>query len=353
MSAQERINQLLPGWLRETGPEEGEVLSSRIRLARNIKAVPFPHYAGEKQLEEVINLVEKACQRVDPEIGKLNMVRIDGLNQLDRMTLLEKHLVSPGLVNSPVHRAVIFREDEVLAMMVNEEDHLRIQVINPGLQLESAWKLAFKIDDYLEASLDFAFDEEKGYLTCCPTNVGTGLRASVMAHLPALAMVEQVGKVLATLSQVGLNVRGVYGEGTESWGNLFQISNQVTLGYSEEDLVSKLTSVTRQVVEQERAAREALLKESRAQLEDRVYRAYGLISQARLISSQEAVRLLSDVWLGVETGLISEVTSQVVKELLFLNRAAILQKLIGRELAPEERDYYRATMIRDYIHRTK
>lgn len=353
MSVQERINRLLPGWLKNTGPEGGVVLSSRIRLARNLKGIPFPQFAGERQLGEVLQRVERAIKQGGPDLNQLKILRLDALNQLERMVLVEKHLVSPYLISNPAHRGVAFKDDETLVIMINEEDHLRIQTIAPGMQLESAWAQAGRTDDYLESSLDFAFDDQKGYLTCCPTNVGTGLRASVMVHLPALAMVDQVKRVLSTLPQVGLNVRGIYGEGTESVGNLFQISNQVTLGYTEEDLIGKLASVTRQVIDQEKSAREALLKESRVQLENRVYRAYGLLSQARLISSDEAVKLLSDVWLGVEVGLISEVKARVIKELLLLNRVAILQTLIGRELNPGERDYYRAAVIRDYLRQER
>ncbi|NLY89528.1 MAG: protein arginine kinase [Firmicutes bacterium] len=349
MAMIEKIDRLLPGWIKESGPEGEVVLSSRIRLARNLRDLPFPHYAGEKQLEEVINLTEKALKQPAPDKGRLKLVRLDAIDQLERMVLLEKHLISPNLVKNPAHRGVILRDDECLAIMINEEDHLRIQAMLSGLQLDKAWELADKIDDYLEASLDYAFDEERGYLTACPTNVGTGLRVSVMVHLPALGMVGQVKKVLAALAHVGLNVRGVYGEGTESVGNLFQISNQVTLGHSEEDLVGKLVSLTRQVVEQEKTARRALLKESRVQLENKVYRAYGLLTQSRLLNSHEAMLLLSDLLLGVEAGLVPTVRAQAVKELFLLIRVAILQQLIGKELQPEERDYYRAMVIREHL----
>ncbi len=345
----EKINHLLPGWIKESGPERGIVLSSRIRLARNLRDIPFPHHAGEKKLEEVISLTEKALKQPAPDKSRLKLVRLDAIDQLGRMVLVEKHLISPNLVENPAHRGVILRDDECLAIMVNEEDHLRIQAMLSGLQLDKAWKLADKIDDYLEASLDYAFDEQRGYLTACPTNAGTGLRGSVMVHLPALAMVGQVNKVLAALTHVGLNVRGIYGEGTESVGNLFQISNQVTLGHSEEDLVGKLISLTKQVVEQEKTARQALLKESRVQLENKVYRAYGLLTQSRLLTSNEAMHLLSDLLLGVETGLVPTVQPQAVKELFLLIRVAILQQLIGRELQPEERDYYRAMVIREHL----
>lgn len=349
MDLVEKINRLLPGWIKENRPEGGIVFSSRIRLARNLRDIPFPHHAGERKLEEVIGLVGDAVKKPAPDKSRLRLVRLDALDQLERMVLLEKHLISPNLVENPAHRGVVLRDDECLAIMINEEDHLRIQAMLAGLQLDKAWELADKIDDYLEASLDYAFDEKRGYLTACPTNAGTGLRVSVMVHLPALGMVDQVKKVLGALTHMGLNVRGVYGEGTESVGNLFQISNQVTLGYSEEELLGKVASLTKQVVEQEKAAREALLNESRMQLENKVYRAYGLLTQSRLLTSHEAMLLLSDLLLGVETGLVPAVRPQAVKELFLLIRVAILQQLIGRELQPEERDYYRAMVIREHL----
>src|SRR5690554_6933361 len=349
MDLPEKVNRLLPGWIRVSGPEGEIVLSSRIRLARNLRDYPFPHYAGEKKLEEVIALTGKALEQPAPDISRLKLVRLAAIDQLERMVLVEKHLISPNLVNNPAHRGVVIRADECSAIMINEEDHLRIQTMLSGLQLDQACDLADRIDAYLEGTLDYAVDEQRGYLTACPTNAGTGLRVSVMVHLPALGMVDQVKKVLAALGHVGLNVRGIYGEGTESIGNLFQISNQVTLGHSEEDLVGKVVSLTRQVVEQEKTARQALLKESRVQLENKVYRAYGLLTQSRLLTSHEAMHLLSDLLLGVEAGLVPAVRPQAVKELFLLIRVAILQQLIGRELQPEERDYYRAMIIREHL----
>ena len=220
----------MPGWIRVSGPEGEIVLSSRIRLARNLRDYPFPHYAGEKKLEEVIALTGKALEQPAPDISRLKLVRLDAIDQLERMVLVEKHLISPNLVNNPAHRGVVIRDDECLAIMINEEDHLRIQTMLSGLQLDQAWELADRIDDYLEATLDYAFDEQRGYLTACPTNAGTGLRVSVMVHLPALGMVDQVKKVLAALGHVGLNVRGIYGEGTESIGNLSKYRTRLLWG---------------------------------------------------------------------------------------------------------------------------
>ena len=349
MSLEAQIKRLLPGWLKEPAPDGDIVFSSRVRLARNINQISFPYHAGEVQLEEVIDQIGAALKS-SSQFENFVLQRLDDMAQHDRVVLVEKYLVSLDLLKNPAHRGVVLNQDETVAIMLNEEDHLRIQSILPGLQLKKAWESAEQIDQLLEVKLDFAFDEEKGYLTTCPTNVGTGLRASVLVHLPALKMVGQVKKVLSVLPNVGLNVRGAYGEGTDSAGDLYQISNQVTLGLSEEEVIGKIVSVTKQVIDQERAARDALLaNESRLQLENRVNRAYGLLTHSRLISSEETIKLLSDVLMGAVMNLIPKAEGQTVKELFFLIRPAILQKLIGRELSPGERDHYRAAVIREHL----
>ncbi|HEY8391718.1 MAG TPA: protein arginine kinase [Capillibacterium sp.] len=344
MDIQNKIKQLLPGWLQGPAPDDDVVLSSRIRLARNLARYPFPHQAGEKELEAVIGEVESALKKAG-----FTLERMDGIGEDDRMLRVEQYLISPDLLKNPSHRGVMVNREQNLAIMLNEEDHLRIQSILSGSRLKEAWDGANRIDDLLEAELEYAFADRIGYLTTCPTNVGTGLRASVMLHLPALQMVNQVKKVLSVLPHVGLSVRGIYGEGTESVGNLYQISNQVTLGLSEEEIISKIHSVTKQVIDQERSAREALLNESRLQLEDQVNRAYGLLREARLLTSEEALTLWNNVLLGVELKLIPGVNEERVKELFFLIRPAILQHLIGKELIPEERDYYRAAVVREHL----
>lgn len=345
----DRMIKALPEWARTNGDSGDIVLSSRIRLARNIRTYPFPHCASENQLEAIFADLEPVLPALQKEGHSFSLIKLENLTAVERLILVEKHLISRRLLEHPAHRGVLLREDEVAGIMVNEEDHFRIQTILPGLKLEDAWTTASKLDDTLEERLEYAFDEKKGYLTACPTNVGTGLRASVMLHLPALVMVDQAKNILANLAQLGLNVRGLYGEGTEALGNLFQISNQVTLGHSEEELIGKLISAARQVVEQERNTREILLKESRVQLEDRLCRAYGLLTQARLISSEEALRLLSDVRLGAVLDLIPNLEAQAVRELFLLIRSAFLQTVIGKELNPGERDYYRAMVIREHL----
>lgn len=345
MDLRKKIEELLPGWLRREAPDADVVVSSRIRLARNLQGYSFPHQADGQELEAVIAGAERALKKTD-----FTLERLDGMAQGDRLLRVEQYLISPDLLKNPSHRGVMINPEQTVAIMLNEEDHIRIQSILPGLALKEAWAEANRIDDLLEAELDYAFTEQAGYLTTCPTNVGTGLRASVMLHLPALHMVDQVKKVLSFLPHVGLSVRGIYGEGTESSGNLYQISNQVTLGLSEDEIIGKIVSVTKQVIDQERSAREALLNsESRLQLEDQVHRAYGLMSEARLLSSEEALKLWNNVLLGVQLNLISGVTVGQVNELFFLIRPAILQHLVGKDLAPHERDYHRAEVIRKHL----
>jgi len=233
--------------------------------------------------------------------------------------------------------------------MVNEEDHLRIQALMPGLQLAAAWELADKVDDALEQYLPYAFSEQRGYLTACPTNVGTGLRASLMLHLPALVSTGQINRIIQAVGRFGLVVRGLYGEGTQALGNIFQFSNQVTLGHTESDIIQHLINVTRQVIDQEREARQMLLRRDKMALEDRVARAYGTLAHARVVSSQEALQLLSDVRLGIDLGILDGLKPEILQELLVAIRPAHLQMRTGRELSPAERDVLRAALIRERI----
>jgi protein arginine kinase len=342
------LQELLPFWVRSDGKSSDVAFSSRIRLARNIKGVPFPNYAKEKDLTTVLESVRQGLKEKE-NLQNLSMIDLEGLSPSDRLCLVEKHLCSPQFIEQPHLRSLIVNPEQSISLMVNEEDHLRIQTIVPGFAPDQALNLANQVDDYLEEFLEFCFDENYGYLTACPTNVGTGLRVSVMIHLPGLAIIDQVKKVLTALTHIGINIRGLYGEGTESFGDLYQISNQVTLGHTEIELINNLKSVCRQVIEQERAVREALLKESKMQLEDRVFRAYGILTHARVLTSQEALKLLSDVKLGIELGIITGIKQVEIKELFLLTRASILQKIAGKELAPPERDYQRAQIIREHF----
>ena len=341
----------LSRWMEGNGPERGTVISSRVRVARNIEGLPFPYLASAEQNRTVLEKVIAAAGQ--EAFRDFTWKTMEELQPLEKQVLVEKHLISPFLAREADHGAVLLRRDEAISVMVNEEDHLRIQAIMPGLQLEEAWMEADRYDDLLEAGINYAFDEHCGYLTACPTNFGTGLRASVMLHLPALIMTKQINRILSALSQVGLTARGLYGEGTDIIGNLVQVSNQITLGQSEEEILRNLGSITRQIIEHEQNARQALLNENRAQLADRAWRALGLLKYAQMMNSQEAMQLISDVRLGFDLGLIKGVNHKILNELLVIIRPATLQYLAGKELSGVERDLERPKQIRKRLNQFK
>lgn len=348
----DKVGSFLSHWMEGTGPYAEVVISSRVRLARNMKDTPFPYLASDSQTQKVMKEVSTAVEGQE-KTSDLNLIKMENLSPLVKQVMVEKHLISPLLAQESQNGGIFMRQDESAGVMINEEDHLRIQSILPGLQLEKAWEEADGYDDALENAVEYSFHERYGYLTSCPTNVGTGLRASVMLHLPALIITKQFNRVLSALSQVGLAVRGLYGEGTEIVGNLVQISNQITLGQSEEEIIRNLFSVTRQVIEQENAACQTLLNNSREQITDRSSRALGVLKHAHLISSQEAMQLISDLRLGYELGLISGVDRKLLNELLILIRPGCLQMLAGRELDEGERDLERAKQVRKRLENIK
>ncbi|KAB2951445.1 protein arginine kinase [Heliorestis acidaminivorans] len=345
------VNKALSKWMEGTGDEGDIVISSRIRLARNLSTLPFPHLLNSTDAKKVVTMIHDALQSLQAQEEEKDLVFINllELQPMERAILVDKHLISPQHADEVAGRGLIVSLDESVSILINEEDHLRIQCLYPGLELEKVWNQASKVDDLFESQLDFAFDEKLGYLTACPTNVGTGMRASVMMHLPALVMTNQASRVLASLTQLGMTVRGLFGEGTEATGNLFQISNQVTLGRSEEEIISNLLVVAKQLIDQERMARHLLLKETKKQLEDQVWRAYGILTHARVISSQEAMSLLSKVRLGTDMGMIKTVSPQTLNEMLVLTRPAFLQKVKGKDISAFERDAQRATIIREKL----
>ncbi len=345
------VEKPLSRWMEATGEHPGVVLSSRIRLARNLANLPFPQRMTESHAAQLIRLVEQGVREINlmglP--SKVELYRLDDTPALDRQVLVDKHLISPQQAQNAQGRAVAISEDESVSIMINEEDHLRIQVLAPGLQLKETWRLASTVDDALEQKLDYAFHAQRGYLTACPTNVGTGLRASVMMHLPGLVLTQQAGNLFHRLSQLGLVVRGLYGEGTEALGHIFQISNQTALGKAEEEIVEHLEAVAGKVIEAEKQARQHLYAEKRLQIEDRIGRAYGVLSSARILSSEEAMRLLSDVRLGVDLGMFPHLDFRTLNELMVAMQPAFLQKAEGRELSPGERDVRRAALIRQRL----
>ena len=335
-------------WLSGEGPHAELVLSTRIRLARNLTQVPFTHRARDEQLQGVIASVSAAGER-SPSFSGALLLRMNEILPAQRQMLVERHLVSHELGDGTRPRGLLVAADGDLSLMVNEEDHLRLQSMAPGFQLAEAWSRADAADDELGQSLDFAFSEEIGYLTACPTNAGTGLRASVLIHLPALVLLEEIQKVLKSVMQVGLNVRGLYGEHSEVMGNLFQISNQTTLGRSERDSIESLERVTRQIMETEERARERMLRDARVQIEDKVWRAYGTLRFCRSIHAREVINLCSAVRLGVALGFPGLCPLHIVNELLVLTKPAHLQRYAGAELTPAERNVYRAQLVRERL----
>lgn len=354
MSQQQFMQNPWSNWMKGEGPDSDIVISTRLRIARNLRQHPFPLLATDSQGEEVVRKVtEVAESEAMRKRHHLQVIHMDQVNPLEKRVLVEKHLISPHLAEESRKGAVLLSPDESVSIMVNEEDHIRIQVLLPGFRLNEAWEIGTKIDDIFEKHLNYAFDETRGYLTSCPTNVGTGIRASVMLHLPALVMTQQISRILQAINQVGLVVRGIYGEGSEALGNLFQLSNQVTLGMSETDILSNLYSVARQIIEQERVARAYLLEHTRVTLEDRIFRSYGILMYARTVESKEAAQRLSDVRLGIDLGVIPDVSPLVLNELLVTTQPGFLQQHAGQKLTPDQRDERRARLIRERIADTE
>jgi protein arginine kinase len=348
MSLERFLNQAVSSWMNEEGPESDIVLSSRIRLARNLEAYNFPTVFSHEEAKRIISDMENLLNsNTLSKFGSLELVKIDEMQPLQKRVLVEKHLISPNLAEESPHGAVLLSENEEVSIMINEEDHIRIQCLFPGLQLAEALEAANEIDDWLEQNLQFAFDENLGYITSCPTNVGTGLRASLMMHLPGLVLTQQMGRIIPAINQLGFVVRGIYGEGSEALGNIFQISNQITLGKAEEDICRDLMGVVSQIISQERAAREALRKTSNIQLEDRVFRSLGVLTNSRIIESKEAARCLSDVRLGIDMGYIQNISKTILNELMILTQPGFLQQYAGGPLRPHERDIRRAALIRE------
>lgn len=354
MSTSRFTEQAMSNWMKGEGPDSDIVISSRIRVARNLSGYAFPILATNQHSHQVLEQISEVLESDDlSSISHFELLELNELSDLEKKVLVEKHLISPHLANESRNGAVILSENESISIMVNEEDHLRIQCMFPGFQIKEAWELANQIDDAFEAQVDYAFDERRGYMTSCPTNVGTGIRASVMVHLPALVMTQQINRVLTAITQVGLAVRGIYGEGSEAIGNLFQISNQITLGQSEEEIIDNLYSVAKQIITHEKTARIKLLEESNPQIVDRVNRSFGILSYAMIMDSKEAAQRLSDVRLGIDLGLIKHVPANVMYELVVMTQPGFLQQFAGGQLSTEERDIRRAELIRERLKNMK
>ena len=332
-------------WLKGTGPNSDIVMSSRVRLARNLEKMPFSNWAGKKESKEIAETLERAVSSADLMQGSL-AIRMAEIDDVDKQFLLERHLISREHVVGTDHKAVVIGDKEIINIMINEEDHLRIQILQSGFNLQECWRIASRLDDALHRKLRFAFHPEWGYLTACPTNAGTGLRASLMLHLPALVMTKQVNRVLQAITKIGMTARGLYGEGTDADGNFFQISNQITMGSSEEDMIDNLERIIRQVIGHEENARKTLMKQNREVLCDKIMRANGTLRSAHIINTKEMMGLLSMVRLGVDIGLIDDIDRRAVNELFILTQPAHLQKIEGKILSQAQRDVKRANLIR-------
>ncbi|WP_345244137.1 protein arginine kinase [Pontibacillus salipaludis] len=351
MSLEQFMNEAISPWLKEEGPDSDIVMSSRIRLARNFDHIPFPILADQEELEQVVEFFKEEYE--DYSFGPykdFEFIHMSKLNPTEKRVLVEKHLISPHLSDHAKHGAALISQNEQVSVMVNEEDHIRVQLYFPGFQLEKALEQASDFDDWLEEKINFAFDEKRGYLTSCPTNVGTGLRASVMMHLPALTITQQMSRLIPAINQLGLVVRGIYGEGSEAIGNIFQISNQITLGKSERDIVDDLKSVVEQLIEQERNARQQIVQQNGIQLEDKIFRSYGVLANSRIIESKEAAKCLSDVRLGIDLGYINSLSKTILNELMILTQPGFLQQYAQQNLSPDERDVRRAALIRERLN---
>lgn len=336
-------------WMRGSGPDSDVVISSRIRLARNLADYPFITRASPQDRTEIERTFRDGLARLGEKLHPawIDVAKLPGL---DRQFLVERQLISREHADSEGARGVAIDENEQFSLMINEEDHLRIQVLKSGFDLQGAWDKINAIDDLIESQVTYAFHDRLGYLTACPTNVGTGMRVSVMLHLPALVITRQIDKLFRSLQKISLAVRGLYGEGSQAMGDFYQISNQITLGRSEVDLVKQVGEVVPSILEYERKAREYLIKESKQNLHDRVSRAYGILRTAQTISSEETMHLLSSVRMGVNLGLIPEVGMPVLNQLFIHTQPAHLQKLNGSELDTADRNIERARYLRRHLN---
>ena len=333
---------------RRTGPHDRIVMSSRVRLARNVRNASFPGWAKKPERVKILEMIRPAVESL-PEMKGAFSEAMDNLGALDKQILVERHLISREHAAKSSGSGLVLNREESFCVMINEEDHLRMQALRPGLQLRQAWGAIDHLDSELEKKLDYAFDNELGYLTACPTNLGTGIRVSAMIHLPGLVLGEQINPIIQSVNKLGLAVRGLYGEGTEALGNVFQVSNQMTLGETETTIVERLEKVLAQIIEHEENARQTLLEKKPKVVFNHIGRAYGILANAHSISSKETMNLLSLMRLGVDMGLFPGAERSLVDELFILTQPAHLQKQFSDKLSAEERDLLRADMVRDRL----
>jgi protein arginine kinase len=338
----------LPEACRRTGPHDRIVLSSRVRLARNLRGHPFPGHAKKPDRVRAMDTIRPIVESL-PEMAGAYAAAMDELTPADKQLLVERHLISREHAARSGGSGIVLSKEESLCVMINEEDHLRMQSLQPGLQVRQAWARIDQVDSALEKRLEYAFSSDLGYLTACPTNLGTGIRVSAMLHLPGLVLDEQINKIIQSVSKLGLAVRGLYGEGTEALGNIFQVSNQQTLGETEAHIVERIAKVLDQILETEVNARKRLLETKAKAVFNYIGRAYGIVSNAHVITSKEAMNQLSLLRLGVDLNLFPEVPRALLEELFVLIQQAHLQQHIGIKLEPDKRDLVRADLLRERL----
>ena len=331
-------------WYIGAGEQNDVVISTRVRLARNLSDHPFPCKLNTQQRTELNSLIEKAVAE-DNKFG-LRFVEMKTLARFEAASMAERHLISPEFASDADGRAILISNDEDICVMLCEEDHIRLQVMRPGYALDEAYELANEIDDNFNEKFDFAFDRNLGYLTQCPTNLGTGMRASVMLHLPAITANGQIGKLQTTISRLGLTLRGAFSEGNGTIGDMYQLSNQITLGISEKSAIENLKAITLQLCAQERQAREEMLKN--VETEDAVFRAYGLLKNARILTTEEMLRNLSLVRLGSVSKML-DIPLETINELMVSLQPASINVNAGQKLEKYDRDIERAKKVRERI----
>lgn len=333
-------------WYKEQNDSD-IVVSTRIRLARNLSKYPFPNVMNSETAKKAREEIEAAIMKSNSVLSKeFSVIHMENTDAVEKQTLAEKHLISRDLLNKE-NSSVMINRDENMSIMLLEEDHIRMQVIMGGLKLDEAYELASRVDDVIDENVQYAFDEEFGYLTACPTNTGTGLRASVMMHLPALTMTNSIQRIASSAGGLGIAVRGMYGEGSKGYGSLYQISNQVTLGLSENEIIEKVKNIVGQIEEREKQARKKLFEQNRVYLEDKLWRSYGTLKFARAMSSNEAKALISDVLMAKNMGIIENDGNLI--ELMIMAEPAYIEHMENKRLSPEERDRKRAELMRKML----
>ena len=331
-------------WYKNFGNMGDVILSSRARLARNLKDFPFPQRADKSTQDSLLNTLKEGALK----IPSTTFFDLSKMTEREKTALCERHLISPVMLNNSISRGLVLSDDERLSIMLMEEDHLRIQAMHEGFSIEECLKKAMDADNVIESTLNYAFSEKLGYLTCCPSNVGTGLRLSVMAHLPGFTMSGKISSLTRSLSKMGIAVRGLFGEGSKSHGNIYQISNQITLGISEEESCQKLTEIVNEIVSQERALQQKIYSSDKFRLEDKVWRSFGTLKYAKIIDSAETLSLISDVRLGIALGIIKETDHKKLNDIMYSIFPATLSMSYNIENS-KDRDLKRAEVIGEIL----